>query len=326
MAGHLRSGNTIAGYCLLAIITFGGDRSWASPIVGDPSLFSRIVGPVSANLQRLHTWQGRAEITRSAIDAAGQSFSREVIEVNFACDRDHDAVRWNLHAASGTIAEQPIHPYFTSGMLWGGKIYRLQPYAVGPRPAGLTLLIEPRPAIPASGIDESLDEFSPMAYFPQVQGDTAKALQWYKVHSADKDLIGGTISDLGDRIVFELSEKAGPAKGVNRYEFSKNQGWNLTREFLGDDVVQQAYTISYQHISGVFVPSSYTSTYHTARPSPGQPSSTKTEVQFLDPRLNSPITFSLQLLGLRPGDDVYDRASGLDYIYSEPTSMPGSTP
>ena len=266
------------------------------------------------NYERLQTWQGKASI-HSRNHASG-SVSEDTHAVDFLCDVSNDKLRWYWRklATGGTSDEKPNQAeYYAAGLVTGRTFWKLYPVQAGePRPMA-NVHIGPRP----TELTDVSEEFSPLYYFKCIERDMYTRLMFFYEHrDALKYLV--RIEREGDVVVITLESKQAIAESdlVNRYTFDMGQGCNLIR-YYAKGTVTADWSLAYEQVAGVYVPKSVRFLYEAPA---GQLRYTKT-TEFTLSVLNRPIDpneFTLERLGLEPGDKIQDRISGLSYLYKTP--------
>jgi hypothetical protein len=274
-----------------------------------------IASRYARNYQKLQTWQGKARI-HSGNGAPGNT-SEETDEVYFLCDVSKDKLRWYWRKlpAGDTSDEQPNRAeYFAAGLVTGQTFWKLYPVQIGkPRPAA-NVLVRPRPA----QIESVNEEFSPLYYFQCIERDMYKRLMFFYEHrNALQYLV--RIEREGDIVVISVEGKetvAGHSLLVNRYTFDMAKGCNLIR-YYSKGTVAADWAFAYEELAGVWVPKSVKCVYEAPV---GQLHTTST-TEFTQSVLNQPIDpneFTVEKLGLEPGDKVQDTINGFTYRYKAP--------
>jgi hypothetical protein len=150
--------------------------------------------------------------------------------------------------------------------------------------------------------------------------DTVEELRWYAANAADPELIGGTVAEDGDVIRLEIKNDF----LLNRYEFSKSSGFNLTHIVLKDNRAERSEDVAYERRAGTYIPVSFKSTLRVVPSSPGdRPEEIGVQVTFDKSVVNTalgPDAYRVESLGIKDGDTVHDKTIGLTYTYSSAKS------
>jgi len=282
-------------------------------IEGDVELLRLVANGNKSNLDKIATWTGRAVVSdshlgdRSRVRTASSS-------VQLAYDRSQQAKRWNwrvLEADGLPDADAQPALYSKNVMLKGDLAYQLHipdPAVSDYRRVELldaaSLQISPRG-----------DDFDPLFYLT-CRGDDVHDLMMFYYNERNNARIDGKITREADIVTFQRPL----ADTVDRYRFDlSKQGALVSFSRTEQDVYEEEWDFEYELEGGVWAPKSVT-WRHEMEGNQAQERTTLREVIFHKNALNEPVTpaeFSLDKLGLRPGDHVHDQRLDILYRYGD---------
>jgi len=229
------------------------------------------------------------------------------------------AMRWNWTVDSSKIQKDGLaheeNKKFVNCMVKGDSYYDIGPYY--PDKMSRPYLARIRP-YEEKFIKIYAYDFHPMFYFGIVDRDMCKRLdQLYREGDLPGDMEPIRVDRDGDLVTCQLRDE----EPINRYVFNLAQGCNLVSWYSKASIVTERWDFEYEEINGVFVPKS--AKWHNEQRVEGhEPKILKRVVDFEGSVVNEPIPvseFSLDKLGVEPGDTIYDVAIGLSYTYKTET-------
>jgi len=282
-------------------------------MAGDKELFLLVAAGFKANMENVRSWKGQATVEMQTAGDPGGSGTRRKASADFVYDRDTEAVRWAWRQTEGVRDGKAETPYVARGMLHRNRIYRLSLMRLDEPPAAALLRIDPRPEGPVP-VAAWGDEFHPMAHFKQIGHDTPRIMEWYYENADNPKIIGGSIKKEGTLITVEVGDHA----VVNRYVFDTAQGCNLVSYYAKDSAVEESHSFSYAAVDGVFLPAS--ATHKNVNTSGNAPRTMTVNVEFDKNVVNASVgaeEFTLEKLGVRPGDRIVDTVANINYLYKQ---------
>jgi hypothetical protein len=157
-------------------------------------------------------------------------------------------------------------------------------------------------------------DFDPFYYFSD-RGETVSSFAVRCAAHFEAGKTGAAVVRRGDKLLLEIgtNEEEHPC-----YVFDFSRGYNLVSyRYAKKEGYLDDFRYDYQQVAGVFVPS--TVVWHRERKdADGIEEKSHFEVRFVKSKINDPVDasqFHLDMLGLRPGDFVYDSRAGLTYEY-----------
>ena len=282
-----------------------------------------------ASIQSIHTWKGKATLVRR-IDEKGIHKNSEYArssKIEYAADLDHGVVRWNqeLTLDKWVVNGKPVPPESelfvgtVNGMIDNNRWFRywIRPEERGNPKHDLSIIAlnlhGAQGAALANILGQGVDEnFDPRTYMGDYEAQ--ERLKFFSDQAKDPRLGPWYISRNGDLITLKCN--FGPGKSfVNEYIFDTSKGSRLTRFYAKDNQSEHTDVCDYQLVDGVWVPASVIMTLTNDRN--GAKTLMVIKVTWHTDLLNrklDPGEFSLEKLGVKPGDTVQD-----DVAHTPPT-------
>lgn len=280
----------------------------ATGFTGDKELLKKTANEFSANLDRLKTWQGQAEIvdTLERNDNKSHLFSKS--KINFVLDRDADALRWTWTDIKNEPDGKENTKSALNGMMKNGLIYR---FSIPPNNRVISqvqVIPQPDDPMPIRGRG---GQFNPMHYLKQMSYDTYGRLMWY-YENGEALQHPVLVKKNGTMIVLRVTID----EVVNEYTFDTSKNCNLVKYYAKDSIVEEDWTIDFEKKGNMYIPISAKRKATTKRE--GYDEIDMISVRFIDNIVNAEIPadeFTLEKLGVRPGDIIYDHRTNLSYEY-----------
>jgi len=298
-------------------------------IKGDIELLKIIADGYEANLDKLKTWQGQAEITSSVSIGSGQ----EIVErkgrykADFLIDRTRDAIRWTwfpieeIENEEGQENKSVTNPM--AGMSKGECDYVLFYSGYGQQGERRNLNIYPRDQWPRNfeGIGFDPVHILEKEIYPDIVGQ----LRYYHQLGGKTVHSNGRIIRNGDIVTFETDNDRGGNYGriITRFVFDLSKGCSLREFFTSSRVSEGHWKLDYEKIADVFV---IKSVYHKHK---DKRQASERNATLINTDVNKPIDeteFSLGRLGLKSGDEIKDTRTNLTYIFGEKRTTEADMP
>jgi hypothetical protein len=265
-----------------------------------------------ANLAGIKTWQGKATI----VDYRGDPVTTPVdstAEAEFAYDVRRHALRWNYNVRRPQPAPgQGPYLLLSSQMTRDNKHFKFGPNWPDKQPGQWTLCVDaPKAGVLANDLS---DEFDPMYFFQCVRNDLPLWLDGQCKFQADpKNAKAARYEILREGQTVILHCPFGG--GFNHFVFDLSSGCTVAEYDVGGRGVEGRWTFSYEQLGGVFVPK--TAQYRNVATRPDKTQSFfERDFAFHGQVVNQPIAdsaFTLEKMGLRPGDIVNDTLRNTTY-------------
>jgi hypothetical protein len=294
---------------LLPVLVFAALPCRAE-LQGDKELVLLVANGFKANFDSLTSWRGQASVQEASHDTKGRASDRKST-IEYAYDRDSGASRWSWRQMDGRVNGAFEPPYVANGMVKDDRLYRMSIIAPGPRTHTAVCKVQPKPdgPLPVGGTN---DEFHPLYHMKQIGWDTYGTLMWYYQYADNPNLKHSSVSRKGTLVTLEIND----GMRWNRYVFDTSQGCNMVTYVAGDALAETTYNAKFTESSGVFVPVSVN--WKLVSRGNDQTSERDMTVDFIRSEVNAnidPSEFSLDSLGMLPGDRVHDDVSGLKYEF-----------
>jgi hypothetical protein len=293
-------------YCIAASAEMTGDRQ----------LLVEVATRYSENLAKLKTWKGKAEARKHSVANDPQEPRDWLSEwkVDFACapgDARDGSYRYDMdlykHVAIVEGVEQPrLRPTRSIGIYHNGVVSQLDYVTDNPRAARIARISKGR--LWEGGFHYG--SFDPL-WFYTYSGTWLDEYLMRRVEVFDKEHANGSVSREGDHITL-INEFGGVsivqvmdlARGGNRVHYlcsETDQGFRLTTS------IETTWT----EINGCWTPDTVTYSNSTDREGSVETSSMK--IHWTEQQVNREFKadeFSIDRLGLRPGDNVDNGITG----------------
>lgn len=327
---------SLALVAMMCVLTAAG-RTVTAGVEGDVELLRLVAEGNRANRERIETWRLRAvENMTSNLHSPGV-WKESTIELYCVHDLNRNAKRWGYLPLTyratdedGVVIEEakPDSDYQAAinGMVMEGTLYQYYDYTPKSVTSGKPLIIDHVEGDAYMRANHNRDGFY---YFGigHGGGSVYSHLMFY-VRKHDSPALRLKVSRSGDIITVETETEQ--SKGVKRYDASC--GYNLVE--LSSDTVTDTKEVLWHHkwewenVGGVFVPAKveYENEVLNVDGS-GDHGVQKGTITFDSNEVNVPIDpseFTLAAMGVKPGDMVQDRRTGVTYEYglsesNEPT-------
>lgn len=294
-------------------------------IVGDIELLKRVAVESRANRDAIQTWQGEAELkTRfiAKVDGGGSDITR-LSRVEFAYERATNRLMY-LHTQTeekGTKGKEIVADTQVSS--WGRITTDDMEYSVQPWRGDLKGRAQSRPVLVLEARSKQKrgefgPEFDPFLSL-EVQGlDVYQRLMGFYDHAAELKRGKTTVAQTDNRVV--LSFDTGSIQ--SRYVFDLAKGANPVEVETADKNIKRFATRQFQRVNGIWLPSRASATYKAET----QGIETELTIVFTNHVLNKSIPaeeFIPEKLGIRKGDLVRDRRTGIEYPFEGSPGLSG---
>lgn len=320
---HARSLPSAAWILMAGLLLWGSRNAFCQ---SNAELLRMVQKGYQANLEKLRTWQGKAQV-RLLAENWGQCDKIAIdSDVDFVFDADRKAVRWNYRQTSkarhegGEAVELPR--IFSNKMTRDGKVFLMGPYDA-PREEGQNhyLTID---SADSYKVENTAYDFHPLLYFTHPTGlgsSLLDTLQFYSEVLQTPDPKHKVIRE-GSRVTLQVTNEE--LEIVNRYTFDLSQGCNLVEYYGSDPRITDTWTIEYTQVNGVFVPVKHAHANEDKTKDPLK--RTVREAYFVTNVVNEPVpeeAFALEKLGVRAKDVINDKIVGVRYSYKNPRITTG---
>jgi hypothetical protein len=280
---------------------------------GDLELLKMTAVKYRANRENLKTWKG--DVSWQQIQTTG------IAEwtANYACDFTLPAKRWsivienNIHVKDGKEYSTPILWHY--GMFREGAYYDLL-FSADSKDNRHLLPVQDHPfSVPGS----TCEVFDP-EYFFTFENNNVDEILLKLSNNADK-ATGYSIKKEGDTVIIQLARKKDNPIPNALYYIDLSKGANLTQvEMRTIEINLLTETIwrwSWQEINGVWVPKEITKDNICSLP---EPEECHNRIVWKNTEVNVPLAsdeFSLQKLGIRQGDVLFDTRTNTKTIITD---------
>jgi hypothetical protein len=302
---------------LAAIVLIANCRSIAS-LESDVALLHELARKNQINQERIVTWRGKANVhdLREGFELDENKAIQTRSDVKFYYDASQNAVRWNWEVTyrfvkNGTEREDITDSLETTfnAMKKEGILFRLSkiyPPDDSPKPG---LKVYPSRRNEGSPLGGPLSNaFDPTLALNVVGINIVENLGLIARKAKDDRSLAWVITNNQNHIILELNKKT----GVDRFEFDLNQGGLCTRHYTKDVTLETECKISWEQTESIWTPYEYTYRNHNRN------KTTVRKIIFIDSVLNTaidPSEFTIEKLGIRPGDMIQDTRTGEVYPY-----------
>lgn len=285
---------------------------------GDAELLKIVAMQHKANFESILTWQGEAIEEKTSTQGDRYNYHLRNTCV-FAYDRVRQAVRWNKETEKTlcVIDGKQIDDFEAgtrAAMIRGDSFYNYR--RTGPvddKSRSLSISSARR------GVSQGEFGLDPRYYFSDPQGGGTlhgRLMFLYKSAKSPK-LHEWHIKREGDIVTLEVQSGKDGAN-ASRYVFDMSRGGNLIRYSNTNPTVTNLYEYEYEQNADVWVLRSYKWTNRDSRRTPEL--NTVMSVTWANTIVNIPLAedeFSIEKLGIKPGEHIHDMKVGLVYRYGE---------
>ena len=289
---------------------------------GDAELLKLTATTHKDNRERIHTWQGSAQVEVTYKDANGLMLEQKV-SVPFLFDNKQDAIRWkwisqqHLVRKQGQLVSYRERLETTNAMTKGDGFYNYAPRITkrdGERLSALVIW----PRARARELSET-DCFHPMWYLTghmtKCTDDLAERLMYLHRKANTRGFSSNvTVTRDGDVVILELHSEV----VLNHFEFDLFKGGNIVKYYGKGKTATELREWTYEEKDRIWVVNTFALDIQYNSPQSLGITHRIRKVTFVENTLNRPIPpseFSLEKLGVKVGDRVTDRIRGLSYIY-----------
>jgi hypothetical protein len=267
---------------------------------------------MQSNMESIRTWRGEAKITDHRWKASGLQIESETA-VSFAYDAKKKALRWNFDVKN---IDQKSR-YTSSRMRRDDEEYRFGPTQPGPERDPALLLVTAITDRPVEGLS---NEFHPMYFIEAVRRDPMpdhlRSLRKELIESSEEE--SKVFSVARDGFIIRLSFRY--PNGVRiAHEFDERKSYNLVAYESVRPGSMGRWTFDFVELDGVYVPSEWT--YEKLRENGDEwQVQFRRRVTFNKQEINTELPeseFTLDKMGMLPGDFVHDAIRGVKYRFLE---------
>ncbi len=296
---------------LAAIVLIANCRSIAS-LESDMALLHELARKHQINQERIVTWRGKANIhyLREGFKLDENKAIQTRSDVEFYYDVSQNAVRSNRKVTHklvkhGTEREDIIDPRETTfDVMWKeGILFRPSKMYPVDSANPIINMLNMGPSHRSKG-----DTFDPTLYLHVAGVHLVKHLGLIVRKAKDDGSPAWGITKNQNHIILELKKK----NAVDRFEFDLNQGGLCTRHYTKDVTLETECKIGWEQTESIWTPYEYSYRNHNRN---------KTILRktiFINSALNTaidPSEFTIEKLGIRPGDMIQDTETGEAYPY-----------
>ena len=305
---------------------------WAEEAAGDMELLRVVAATHADNYQRIRTWLGSAQWDSQGHDVIDpdpgrRSEFRNTSTISFAIDDSRQAIRSNWRdteiryrpTEDGHVIDNPALN-IANRLVRPDGLYRYRGSLE--RDVQLQLVIWPHEASQLKE-QEALEDLDPRTYLTRLSAsqDIEEMLQ--ARYDTFKDATNRSLPDgvhfsvHRDGELLVINEATVPASGrmEQEYGFDLARGGNLVFFEQDTPIYSLSKTLSYESHDGIWLPA----LIHEIRTDKRKLRTRILTIQFNTASLNQPIAdseFSVESLGVSPGDPVVDRrAPGEPIVY-----------
>ena len=299
---------------LLAVGTPPGVASGGENHKSDATLMKIVAEKRRVSLDTLRTWKGVRKRTVTEFTPKGEASVLIESNMHFAFDADRKATRWNSETTFyGTGAGGADVRSIDGVLRMDGKYCWL---SANPEHLRRECIIRSD-----DGAREPLGTgFEIIDQFDRDRDDLFKVYEVHKRHLQDENS-GAFLRRKGNLIIRGMN---GPNGFLNQWTYDLDKGGNVV-EFIGkyisgnpERLAEEVREMDYALQGGTWVP-----TKMSRKNFREGVLVQEEDIIFSNENVNEPLdesNFTLESIGLRPGDGVSDQRTGLDYIYDGSTA------
>jgi hypothetical protein len=292
----------------------------AAAIEGDVELLKRTALMIRENHDRIQYWQGSAAIESRMVDLGGDLLSTKKSRVQYWTSTDANAIRWSMVYDDYKNRATTDDAFYTgeTGKTWdemkkGDRFYRYRDYfttPAGDRKNGLTIwpLRKPRFHVYTT-------TFDPYWYLTNKGMDMCDRLLFFYDEVDNPNLTPIKIWQTASLVFVETRS----VERTTTYTLDHAKGGNLIKyENISPTGIERT-TWEYEEKDGVWVPKEFLLTHSVDDDSYGF-GDRRHKVTFTKNIVNVPIDpseFTLESLGLKPGERISDTIQGTGYSYEK---------
>ena len=271
-----------------------------------------------ANTQSILTWKGR--VVARYVHTRGPDYRYELTnDISFAYSREKNAVRWNSRTIEGKLligqtVSEPADAGYRAGMVRDDRFFRYFTMTTEKPDRAQELLIFEREKVREHLHDLDFDP----TYFLKDDGrDIAQVLTALYEGAKDHD-VGEWYVDRVDNLV-SLETRADGI--VNRYVFDVSKGGNMV-SYYAKGSGEEKCACGYQEHQGVWLLKSFDRSYVYQQD--GKTMTVARTIQWQENAVNRPLEpneFSIDAMGIKPGDYIQDVLLGVRFQYEPALDM-----
>lgn len=291
-------------------------------IKGDIELLNLIADGYEANFEKLKTWQGEANMDWS-LDSKIQTdvrYQSEKQKATFLVVRNFNAAKWTNESFERILnqngTKHELDPERSSGMMKKNRVYTMDlPDKQSEEDHSLYLQINAKDQVV---LNFESKHFDPLHILETISSSPIpERLRGYYNNWNNPKLSPGNITRDGDIVTFEVTQQISKGTVVERHVFDLSKGCSLLEYYNSSPHLSETHwQLTYEKVSGVFVPNSISMRYEDKRP--GQKRITKKNAVITTKMVNESVKaeeFELDKLGWRPGDEIIDAVSNSNTLY-----------
>lgn len=286
-------------------------------VEGDIKLMRLMAEETQVNMECIETWRGTATYREYlGFDDFEKCRERILISIEFAKDTSLSSMMWKTSVDEWQQVGRDgqvmiIEPRYTNGLVKDGLLYRFGPIMPSKqRPYQCRLLAY----TPFKTVALPHDWFDPFDWFHPYKNYQAEHYKYLeKWRSQPCDIV---IRRQGHLII----EESRLGDTVNRLTYDASKGYNLVELYADDPSTGPSWqTYEYDNSEGLWLPSRiiWKST-RQASEQDGRRIPFYRELHFTKQTINQPIppeVFTLEFIGMQPGDVIFDTRVESRYVY-----------
>ena len=306
--------------CLFIMVLGGSTGIRAAAIEGDVELLKRTALMIREDHDRIQYWQGSAVIESHMLDLDGNLLSHKKSRAQYWTSTDVNAVRWSMvyddfknRATANDVLYTGETGKTWDEMIKGDRFYRYRDYfttPTGERKNGLTIWPRTKPRRNAY-----TTTFDPYWYLTNKGMDMCERLLFFYDEVDNPRLTPQKIWQTGSLVFAETKSK----ERTTTYTLDHAKGGNLIEYVNRSSTGIERTTWKYEEKDGVWVPKEFFLTHKVSDDSYGFGERWH-KVIFIKNVVNVPIDpseFTLESLGLKPGERISDTIQATRYYYKK---------